>query len=575
MNSSCSILIVDDSEADRVTYRRYLKSDNNLVCHIFDCASAESALKFCDGNRPDIILLDYCLPDADGVELLQYMTAALGTLPPVIMLTGQGSETVAVEAMKHGVRDYIAKGQLTPQKLVNSVTQALNEQNLQAQVDRHSQQRELLTNVALDICRASELFQILQTAVEGARKLLGCDRTLIYCLQGERRGMIVAESVLPQWAAAMDSLVEDNCFHGEQAYQMEKYLQGYRLVIRDIDKATLTPCHRKMLETFQVKAVLAAPIILRDGDLVNKSSIWGLIVAHHCHTVCEWQPDELALLDELGTQMAIAIQQADLVSDLKEALAKQQNVQQQLRDQVAEIGSTNTRLAEVSRLVERRNQELDEFSHIVSHELQAPLRGVANLTEWLMTDLDGQLPAENQQQLTLIQNRVLRMSGLISGLLEYARVDKANTVSSVLSISHLLAEVVDMLMPPPAFQVKFSAHLPTIETPTLLLKQVLTNLIGNALKYHDKSQGKIEILVKPEASGWRFTVIDDGPGIAPEYHQKIFDIFQTQVGHNDRKGTGIGLAIVKKIVESQGGKVWVESAIGQGSAFSFTWPLTT
>ncbi len=575
MDTSCAILIVDDSEVDRVTYRRYLESSDHLGCHIFDCESAASALQFCDRARPDVILLDYLLPDADGLELLQDLTTQLGTLPPVIMLTGQGSETVAVAAMKQGVRDYIVKGQLTPQKLVTSVANALTQQKLQGQIDRHQQQRALLASLATQISHAVELDQILQAAVQGARALLGCDRTLVYAFDPDMSGTIVAEAVLPVWSAALGRRLEDRCFQGELSHQIDKYLQGYKTVVPNVASAPLTACHVQMLQQFQVQAVLTVPLLFRDGPPASPPRIWGLLIAHHCQTVHDWSQDEVNLLDELAMQMAIAIQQAELVIDLQATLGRQQIIEHQLRVHVDELEYANNQLSQATRLLARQNQELDAFSYIVSHDLQAPLRGIANLAEWLQQDLGDQLPAENQQQVELIQSRVTQMNALIHGLLEYARVDKAASDAIPVNLSQLLAEVVGLLMPPPRFRVQFPADLPTIATPTLRLKQVLANLIGNAIKYHDRPDGQIEIRVTEQATAWQFTVIDDGPGISPEHHHKIFGIFQTLAGADAPKGTGVGLAIVKKIVESQGGTVGVESAIGQGSRFSFTWAKDT
>jgi signal transduction histidine kinase len=397
--SSCTISIVDDSAVDRVTYRRYLESAANLGWHIVDCESAGEALDLCQRDCPDVILVDYLLPATNGLELIQELTEKLETLPVIIMLTGQGNEAVAVAAMKLGAQDYLIKGELTAQKLVCAVTDALNDRKLQ-------------------------------------------DR------------------------------------------------------------------------------------------------------------------------------------KAELVADLQATIIKYQEIEHQLQNRVIEIEQINLLLSRSTHLLEDRNQELDDFSHIASHDLQAPLRGISNLAEWLVSDLAGKLPIENQQQLQLIQSRVIQMNALINGLLQYARVGRENIDYVTINLSDLIAEVVDLLDPPPEFQIQFPTNLPTIETQVLLLKQVLANLIGNAIKYHDRPNGKVEILVEDYESCLYFKVIDDGLGIAPEHHKKIFSIFQTLVSREDLKGTGIGLTIVKKIVESRGGTVWVESELGKGSTFSFTWPKT-
>jgi signal transduction histidine kinase/CheY-like chemotaxis protein len=574
LRSNCTISIVDDSAVDRFTYRRYLESASNLDWQIVDCESAEDAIDLCNRNCPDVILLDYSLPVTNGLELIQELTQRLETLPVIIMLTGQGNEAVAVAAMKLGIQDYLIKGKLTAQSLVNAVTNALTERKLQAQIDRHQQQQELFAKIAVQISHAVDLTQMLQATVAGTRQLLGCDRTLVYRLNADLSGTIVAESVLPGWTAALGRQIEDDCFQGDLAVHLTKYLQGHQMVVADLESANLTACHVKMLQQFEVKAILVVPILVRSIAPTSEPKVWGLLIAHHCQNVYEWPADELTLLDQLSLQMAIAIQQSELIADLRATIASHQATENQLRDHAIELEQANLCLSRSSHLLEDRNQELDDFSHVASHDLQAPLRGISNLAEWLVSDLEGKLPIENQQQLHLIQSRVIQMNTLINGLLRYARVGRENIDYVTIDLSDLIAEVVDLLDPPPGFKIQFPLNLPTIETQVLLLKQVLSNLIGNAIKYHDHPNGKVEILVEDYESCLHFKVIDDGLGIAPENHKKIFNIFQTLVSREDLKGTGIGLTIVKKIVESRGGTVWVESELGKGSTFSFTWPTT-
>ncbi|AFY94876.1 ATP-binding protein [Chamaesiphon minutus] len=569
---SCNILIVDDSETDRATYRRYLESGNEIGYQICDCETGEDALDFCDRHCPDVILLDYLLPDTDGLQFLEELTERIGKLPPIVMLTGQGNEAIAVEAMKHGVRDYLVKGQLTPQRLVNSVTNALTAQKLQSQIDSQKRQSNLLASIMLKVGHSIDLAEILQAGVDGARELLECDRTMVYKLNPDLSGTIVSESVLPQWSPSLGQKIEENCFQGEHSHSISKYLNGHKVAISNIRAAELSPCYVEMLERFQVKAVLVVPILLREVSPASAPTVWGLLIAHHCKTAREWKADELNLLDEMSVQMEVAIQKAELVLDLQQTLAKQQAVDRQLRDRVIEIEQTNLRLSLATNLLEKRNQELDEFACIASHDLQAPLRGISNLADWLAKDLDDKLPVENQQQLNLIQSRVQQMNALINGLLLYARVGRENVDPTTVNISEILREVIETIDPPADFKVHFASHLPTLTTQALLLKQVFANLIGNAIKYHDRTDGTVEILVKDRDYFWQFTVVDDGPGIAPEHHKNIFGIFQTLMGRDSNKGSGIGLAIVQKIVESRGGSVWLESALGEGSAFSFTWP---
>jgi light-regulated signal transduction histidine kinase (bacteriophytochrome) len=232
---------------------------------------------------------------------------------------------------------------------------------------------------------------------------------------------------------------------------------------------------------------------------------------------------------------------------------------------------SNQELLKITSLLKTRNQELDHFAYVTSHDLKAPLRAIANLAAWLNEDLEGQIPEENQQQLNLMQYWVKRMDGLIQGLLDYSRVGRQNSPATIVNLTELINEVIDSLSPPSGFEVEVPPNLPNLMTEALLLQQVFTNLISNAIKYHPRQQGKITILVKEHLQFYQFGVKDDGLGIDPQHHDRIFIIFQTLQARDSIESTGIGLSIVKKIIENQGGNIWVKSQLGQGATFSFTW----
>jgi signal transduction histidine kinase len=232
----------------------------------------------------------------------------------------------------------------------------------------------------------------------------------------------------------------------------------------------------------------------------------------------------------------------------------------------------NEILSQTNMMLADRNQELDQFAYVSSHDLKAPLRAIANLSEWIEEDLEGQLSAEGQQYMNLLRKRVQRMDTLINGLLEYSRMGRAKVSIETVNVADLLAEVIDLLAPPPTFVIKVGL-MPTMQTRRLLLSQVFSNLISNAIKHCDRFDGLIKITVNVQNELCEFAVSDNGPGIAPEYHNKIFAIFQTLEARDKTENTGIGLSIVKKLVESEGGKVWVESKLGEGATFLFTWHI--
>ena len=219
-----------------------------------------------------------------------------------------------------------------------------------------------------------------------------------------------------------------------------------------------------------------------------------------------------------------------------------------------------------------RNQELDSFVHIVSHDLKAPLRAISNLSEWIEDDFGPGLPAEIQQHMSQLRNRVQRMGGMIDGLLDYARVGRTDAQIEQVSVTELLDEIIDSLAPPSTFKITIAPNLPTLHTKRLLLSQVFANLISNAFKHNDKSNGLIQISCQERGDFYEFTIADNGPGIALDQRDRIFIIFQSINPQKNSDSTGIGLSIVKKIVETIGGHIRLESEPGQGTTFYFTWP---
>ncbi|WOD38973.1 PAS domain S-box protein [Nodosilinea sp. E11] len=264
-----------------------------------------------------------------------------------------------------------------------------------------------------------------------------------------------------------------------------------------------------------------------------------------------------------------------------EDIEARQTAQAELRQRADEMAQTNLVLAHTTALLERRNAELDQFAYVASHDLKAPLRAISNLAEWIGEDLAGQIPAENCHQLELLRSRVQRMEALINGLLEYSRVGRRQRSIVAVDINVLLANVIDSLAPPKSFQVEIPTDLPTIYSHKTVLGQVFANLINNAIKHHHCADedcpedicGTVRVACQTKDEWLEFTVADDGPGIAPQYHDKIFTIFQTLKARDDFESTGVGLAVVKKIVEAEGGRVWLTSALGEGTTFYFTWPF--
>lgn len=218
------------------------------------------------------------------------------------------------------------------------------------------------------------------------------------------------------------------------------------------------------------------------------------------------------------------------------------------------------------------NEELINFSYVVSHDLKAPLRGIASLANWLIEDYGSKLDEEGNKHLQMLIGRVRRMDALIDGILEYSRVGRLHEKETEIDIATLVQRTIELLDIPQHITVAIETPLPRLVAEQTRIQQIFQNLIGNAVKYMDKPEGKIRIGAREQGREWNFYVCDNGPGIEERNFDKIFQLFQTLAPRDRVESTGVGLAIVKKIVEMYGGRIRVESERGQGSCFRFTLP---
>jgi signal transduction histidine kinase len=238
-----------------------------------------------------------------------------------------------------------------------------------------------------------------------------------------------------------------------------------------------------------------------------------------------------------------------------------------------ELAAKNIQLQEYTHSLEKTNRELDKFASIVSHDLKAPLRAIGNLTGWIEEDAGDSFTPEVKANFDIIKGRVKRMEDLINAILDYSKADKQKTSNEInFSSRQLVEETTDFIGRPENLILEISESLPMMTSDKTRMGQIFSNLISNAIRYNDKEQIRIQVGVEEKKDGWIFSVKDNGPGIDPQYHEKVFVIFQTLNRRDEVESTGVGLAIVKKIVEDQGGKIWVESALGQGADFKFMWP---
>lgn len=226
-----------------------------------------------------------------------------------------------------------------------------------------------------------------------------------------------------------------------------------------------------------------------------------------------------------------------------------------------------TRQRQMAAELRQRNEDLETFAYIASHDLRAPLRAVDNLSQWLEQDARDSLSGDSLRHLDLLRQRVKRMENLLEALLEYSRAGREVEPEWV-DAGLVVADVVEMLGRP---SVTLEGSLPEVKAIPAGLRQIFLNLIANAVK-HGGDQVAIQIGVEDRGTEWEFWVADDGPGIDPEFREQIFKPFTTLKPRDEVEGTGIGLALVRRQVQRGGGRVWVEGRASGGSIFRFIWP---
>ena len=311
----------------------------------------------------------------------------------------------------------------------------------------------------------------------------------------------------------------------------------------------------EIVQREKLRSVLCIP-------LIKQNQVLGILYLENKLIKSVFTDEQVDFASLLTGQAAIALQNAVLLRDMRCAHETIKQMNQDLEEKV------KARTKELDMV----NEDLNEFAHVVSHDLKAPLRGIIQLAGWMNDDYKDLIDNDGRKILFLLENRAKRMYSMINGILKYSRAGRINEDPRPVDLNRLVKDAAELIGMPKYFTLSIVTPLPVIRCEETVVFQIFQNFFDNAVKYMDKEQGRIDVNCIEKDFGWQFCVADNGPGIDEKDSKKVFQIFQGLGADAETDSTGIGLALVEKIISKLGGRVWLESKVGNGSKFFFTIP---
>ena len=561
-----TLLIVDDCPEDRAVYREYLSSDPQCSYRFIEAPRAEVGLDIFQQQCCDAILLDFWMPDMDGLEFLdELQRRQLKSSPPVIMLTGQGNEALAVKAMKQGIQDYLVKQHLQPEVLQLAVRNVIQQSQLHTLLSKTRERQRLIATTALRIRQSLDLDQILNTVVAEIQQLLECDHVAVYQKSADQKSTDL-NITNPKSAGQKNVVLKDTDLNITNQKNTSFPLTiraelGTRYTLHVIDardsEADLSHCQtpdaksdsRQILDRVDhVNEDIIAPIFITPPTSQSRHT-WGYLVAHQAAKKTPWTPEEQAIVNELTVQLAIAIQQAELLHQTQQALEKSQDL----------------------------NHFKSQIIATVSHEYRTPLATILASASTLDNHHDRITPERRSHFLKMIQAKARHMAKLVDDMLavHQCELNQAQFEPAPINLLQFLANLIEEyrenVQDSHEFRFSVSGRIHTFWGDAGMLRIAIDNLLSNAVKY-SLPESLIEVTVTGTESAVTLSVQDQGIGIPAAEQSTLFQSFRRASNVGNIAGTGLGLAIVKACVDLHSGEIALSSEEHKGTQISITLP---
>ena len=523
-----AVLLIEDDLVDQMAFIRLMKEQSKSY-QVEIAGSIADARSILEKKSIDIVISDFYLGDGTPLDILPEI---IKREIPIIVVTSVVDPDAAADAIKRGVNDFLVKDQNYNYLKVLPLT---IEQTLKAHkmgVPHHTPQ-----TIPASELRDSEFITPHDVEDIHVRRLV-IDQSELIARYRPDGAIIFVNDVFCQYFGKTRGELIGKQFDLLLPAEECNLLEGYRAALtRENSRVTLE--HR---------------ILLPDGSI---------------HWI---RRNERALFDEVGGIIEYQTVATD-ITDRKLAEDSLQESEERYFVDISERKRMENINAQLIRELEMANNDLKDFAYIVSHDLKSPLRAIGSLSQWIYADYKDKFDEDGKIQLDLLVGRVNRMQNLIDGILEYSSVGKTQKEKETLDPNIIIKEIIDSLSPPSHISIIIDTPLPMVHYEKTRVLQVFSNLIANAIKYMDKPEGEIHVGCMQDGNSWKFFVKDNGPGIDKKYYDLVFKMFQSLNARDHIESTGIGLTIVKKIVEMSGGKIWIESELGKGSTFYFTIPI--